>query len=119
MKNILNRWITVAIFLLSLTGIIFAGCSPISVGREFPAEEVSSILIGKTTREEIRERFGEPWRTGVEDGMTTWTFGYYFYKLSGEGHARDLVVKFDQSLIVRSYSFNTTDGVGTSSIPSD
>ena len=97
------------IFFQPLTGLILTSCSPITIGREFPVAKVASIQIGKTSQAEIHENFGSPWRTGIEDGMITWTFGYYYYSPSGNGHASDLLVKFDKSAIVRSYSYNTTD----------
>ena len=80
-----------------------------TLGNDFPVDQVSSIEIGVATRAEIRERFGAPWRTGIEDGMSTWTFGYYSYDFSGKGLGRDLKIKFNQAGIVRSYSFNTTE----------
>ena len=88
---------------------VFIGCSPMTLGRDFPVDQVSSIEIGVTTRDDIRERFGAPWRTGIEDGMSTWTFGYYSYDFSGKGLGRDLMIKFNKAGIVRSYSFNTTE----------
>ena len=94
---------------LSVIVTVFIGCSPMTLGRDFPVDQVSSIEIGVTTRAEIRERFGAPWRTGIEDGMSTWTFGYYSYDFSGKGLGRDLMIKFNQAGIVRSYSFNTTE----------
>ena len=94
---------------LSVIVMVFIGCSPMTLGTDFPVDQVSSIEIGVTTRAEIRERFGAPWRTGIEDGMSTWTFGYYSYDFSGKGLGRDLMIKFNQAGIVRSYSFNTTE----------
>ena len=94
---------------LSVIVMVFIGCSPMTLGNDFPVDQVSSIEIGVTTRAEIQERFGAPWRTGIEDGMSTWTFGYYSYDFSGKGLGRDLMIKFNQAGIVRSYSFNTTE----------
>ena len=94
---------------LSVIVMVFIGCSPMTLGHDFPVDQVSSIEIGVTTRAEIRERFDAPWRTGIEDGMSTWTFGYYSYDFSGKGLGRDLKIKFNQAGIVRSYSFNTTE----------
>jgi len=70
---------------------------------------VSQIQIGKTTQAEIRSMFGAPWRTGVEDGQRTWTYGKYKYRLFGERSTTDLVVRFDRNNVVASYSFSTTD----------
>jgi hypothetical protein len=70
---------------------------------------VSDIRIGETTQEEIRAMFGSPWRTGIEDGMQTWTYGKYRYRLFGRARTKDLVIRFDARKIVVSYSFNTTE----------
>jgi outer membrane protein assembly factor BamE (lipoprotein component of BamABCDE complex) len=84
-----------------------AGC--MTVGRDFPAGNVSKLRIGSTSREQVRELFGEPWRTGVEDGQRTWTYGRYRYALLGTTQTRDLVVRFDEQGVVASYTFNSTD----------
>ena len=82
------------------------GCA--SVGQEFAASRVMEIKIGQTTQREIREIFGEPWRVGIEDGKNTWTYGNYKYSLFGADETEDLVIRFDNRGIVRSYTFNTT-----------
>ena len=110
-KNVIRKYRARLAVLIGLSVIAMAliGCSPMNLGRDFPVEKVGSIEIGVTTRAEIRERFGSPWRTGIEDGMSTWTFGYYSYDFSGKGLGRDLMIKFNKAGIVRSYAFNTTE----------
>jgi outer membrane protein assembly factor BamE (lipoprotein component of BamABCDE complex) len=85
--------------------LALAGC--LTVGRDFPADQVGHIEIGHTTRDEIHHMFGEPWRTGLEDGRRTWTYGRYRYKLFGTTETRDLVVRFDANGVVASYTFNS------------
>ena len=85
--------------------LALAGC--LTVGHEFPAERVGQIEIGHTTRDEIHRMFGEPWRTGLEDGRRTWTYGRYRYKLFGPTETCDLVVRFDPNGVVASYTFNS------------
>jgi hypothetical protein len=85
---------------------LLAGCA--TVGREFPVAPVGTIIIGETDREEILRMFGEPWRTGVEDGKKTWTFAHYRYSLFGPERVRDLLIRFDQDGKVASYSFNSS-----------
>jgi len=93
-----------------LTGITLLACmSCATVGRDFPTDTVAQIQIGKTTLTEINELFGPPWRTGVEDGDKTWTYGYYKYRLFGDSTTRDLVVRFDERGVVNSYSYNTSE----------
>ena len=82
------------------------GC--LSVGREFPVEPVRKIETGTTTQEEVRQMFGEPWRTGIDDGQRTWTYGRYRYSLFADAATRDLVVRFDARGVVESYTFNST-----------
>jgi hypothetical protein len=92
----------VAVLLLGL-----CGCA--TIGREFAVGAVAQIKIGVTTSDEIRTLFGEPWRTGIEDGNKTWTYGHYHYSAFSPAQTRDLVVRFGpQGKIVRSYSFNST-----------
>lgn len=95
----------VAMAWLLLAGL--AGCA--TVGREFPVAEVSRIQVGVTTQNQVREMFGEPWRTGVEDGDRTWTYGKYRYTLLGAPSTTDLVIRFDAQHRVKKYSFNTTE----------
>jgi len=91
---------------LGLGVCAFALSACLTVGREFPAAEVGQIQIGQTTRDDVQRMFGEPWRTGLEDGRRTWTYGHYKYKLFGTTETRDLVVRFDPKGVVVSYTFN-------------
>jgi hypothetical protein len=86
--------------------LALAAC--LTVGREFPADKVGQIQIGHSTRDDVRRMFGEPWRTGLEDGRRTWTYGRYRYKLFGQTETLDLVVRFDPKGVVASYTFNST-----------
>jgi outer membrane protein assembly factor BamE (lipoprotein component of BamABCDE complex) len=83
-----------------------AGCA--TVGHEFPAGQVSTIKIGETTQNDIRATFGNPWRTGIENGLRTWTYGIYQYSLFDDASTEDLLIRFDKRGIVSSFVFNTT-----------
>jgi outer membrane protein assembly factor BamE (lipoprotein component of BamABCDE complex) len=82
------------------------GC--VSVGHDFTAANVPMLRVGETTRAEVRELFGPPWRTGLEDGQPTWTYGYYRYSLFGDPVAHDLVIRFGDDGRVVSYTFSST-----------
>ena len=99
-----SHWIA---SLLVAGALLLAGC--VTVGRDFPAQRVAKLEIGATTREQVREMFGSPWRTGIEDGQPTWTYGHYHYALLGNTRTRDLVVRFDAHGVVASYTFSSTD----------
>ena len=53
--------------------------------------------------------FGEPWRVGLEDGLETWSYGRYKYRMLSEKDAKDLVVRFTGNNVVESYTFNITN----------
>jgi len=101
----MRHTLLVLVVLLGLGGL--NGCA--TIGHSFPVESVSRLEIGKTTMDDVRRMFGTPWRTGLEDGQTTWTYGHYKYSLFGGDRSKDLVVRFDAQNIVTSYTFNTTD----------
>ena len=94
------------IFLLFiLTSIVMlGGCA--RVGVDFNEQKVHQIKIGETTQNDIISMFGQPWRKGIENGVTMWTYGRYTYRLIGEADTKDLVMKFDKDDKVISYTFN-------------
>jgi hypothetical protein len=91
---------------VAAAALLLAGC--LTVGRAFPVDPVRDIKLGATTRDEVRKTFGEPWRTGLEDGQRTWTYGHYRYAALGTTRTRDLVIRFDDKGRVVSYTFNST-----------
>ena len=96
----------ITLMMLAALGLPAAGCMP-TVGKPFPVYKVRQIEVEKTTMAEVRQMFGDPWRTGLENGKRTWTYGEYGVKIS-----RDLVIRFDEQNVVKSYSFS-------SSVPED
>jgi hypothetical protein len=86
--------------------IVLTACA--TVGKDFPSEKVSLIKTDVTTKAEIEKMFGKPWRSGMENGEKTWTYGYYKYRPIGQDSTKDLFIKFSDKGIVSSYSFNTT-----------
>jgi outer membrane protein assembly factor BamE (lipoprotein component of BamABCDE complex) len=96
-------------FLVMISLLSSAGCVKLHVGFDFPEDQVQNIQLGKTTKEEIRKTFGEPWRVGLENGLETWTYGKYSYSGSTETSAKDLVVRFTKKDVVESYTFSKTN----------
>jgi outer membrane protein assembly factor BamE (lipoprotein component of BamABCDE complex) len=94
-------------FILISVFLIVSGCA--TIGKDFSSENISRIETGKTTKQDIQDMFGEPWRTGVENGSKTWTYGFYKYRAIGDSSTKDLVVKFSKQGTVDSYNFNTTE----------
>jgi outer membrane protein assembly factor BamE (lipoprotein component of BamABCDE complex) len=95
--------------LLLMSGLVttqLTGC--FTVGQEFAGSRVPEIKIGQTTKQQITDTFGRPWRTGMEDGRQTWTYGIYKYSLFGADDTQDLLIRFDPQGVVRSYTFSST-----------
>ncbi len=88
--------------------VVLSGCA--TIGKPFPTDPVTQIRLGETTQADIKRQFGEPWRTGIEDGKRTWTFGHYKYSAFRAARTTDLVVRFDPQGKVVSYTYNTTEG---------
>lgn len=86
--------------------LLHSGCA--TIGREFPPEQVSNITIGRTTKAELLGLFGLPYRRGVDSGDSTWTYVHYKVRMFGEHlKTRDLVVTFDGSGHVKTYTYNS------------
>ena len=88
--------------LLAALCLTFTGCMSVA-GKPFAVQHVRQLEIGKTTKADVRSMFGEPWRTGLEDGFRTWTYGHYTMQ-----NTRDLVIRFDNNNLVKSYSFSSS-----------
>jgi outer membrane protein assembly factor BamE (lipoprotein component of BamABCDE complex) len=106
MKNRFKRTYGISLFLLMFAPLLFLGCA--RVGHEFDSHKVQRVEVGKTTQSEVLSMFGEPWRTGLENGVRTWTYGHYTYRLIGNADTKDLVIKFSSDKVVSSYTFNET-----------
>lgn len=92
--------------LISALAVFAPGCA--TVGKDFPVSRVMEIQIGKTTINDIQAMFGPPFRIGSESGVKTWSYNKYQYSLFGPASTQDLVIRFDNAGIVKSYTFNST-----------
>jgi outer membrane protein assembly factor BamE (lipoprotein component of BamABCDE complex) len=79
-----------------------------TIGNRFPPENVARVKIGETTKAQLLGDFGLPYRRGIEDGDSTWTYVYYKVRLFGENlRTRDLYLRFDPDGRVKSYTYNS------------
>jgi len=91
--------------------LMLVGCA--TIGTEFNTDAVSRIVIGETGQADMQTLFGDPWRTGIEDGSPTWTYACYRLRLFKAPETSDLYVRFDATGKVASYAFNSTKPVPT------
>ncbi len=96
-----RRWLVPALVL-----VLSAGCA--TVGKNFDATKLSWIKEGATTKADVLDRMGPPWRIGADAGDPTWTYGYYQYRVFGDSNSKDLVIHFRPDGTVKSYTMNTS-----------
>ena len=97
---------TLAAFCAAALAALTLSCA--TIGHRFPPERVAGIQNGKTTKAQLLGDFGLPYRRGIEDGDSTWTYVYYKVRLFGENlRTRDLYLRFDSDGRVKSYTYNS------------
>ncbi len=96
-------------FMVGIAGLLAAlwltGC--VTIGRAVPGGLAAQIVMGETTRAEIVERFGQPFRTGLDSGLRTVTYLHYRVGLFTEPVTTDLTVVYTPEGKVKSYVFST------------
>jgi len=90
---------------MAILACLMSGC--ITMGRSFNTKLVPTLVIGKTTQAEIQAQFGEPYRTGIENGDLTWTYLHYHFSVLGDQRTTDLYVRFNADHTIKSYALNT------------
>ena len=96
--------ITVSIVLVFLT-FLLVGCAGVTMsGKSFDPTLVSTIEKGKTTKQEVRSRFGEPISTRAIETGEVWN--YYFQSVSFINENYSLDIDFDKSGVVTDYRYN-------------
>lgn len=86
--------------------LLLAGCA--TVGHDFDSTGLSWLKAGETSKAQVLEQLGNPFRVGIDSGDLTWTYGFYRYKLIGQSNAKDLVIRFHPDGKVKSFMLNTT-----------
>ncbi|MFQ5716276.1 MAG: outer membrane protein assembly factor BamE [Nitrospinales bacterium] len=89
----------VMIWFASMT--MAAGCG--SVGKNFDSSLVRQVENKKSTQSDIRRLYGEPFRTGIENGKTVWIYEFNTYSAVGEDTSKDLIFVFDKNGYVESH----------------
>lgn len=95
------------ILFIPLTLLALQGCA--TMGADFQFQGPDTIVNGKTTKAEVKNRYGNPFRVGYENGDEKWTYGYYQFKVFGASENKDLAITFNKKGVVSSYSYSTTE----------
>ena len=95
------KYLIMSILLGSLLAL--GGCG--TAGKDFNESKVSKIVNGTTTRAEIRKMFGEPFKTGTQNGLPVWVYEYNLYYSIENDKSKNLVVVFSSDGVVQSHQF--------------
>ena len=99
-----KKWLHVSsLFIL----LFLASCG--TVGENFNSSQVKSIQNNVTNQTEILDKFGLPFKEGVENGQTMWTYQFDKWNILGPAESKDLVILFDEKNIVRAYRYTTSE----------
>jgi hypothetical protein len=100
MKQSLQNLGTLLIFLL------LVGCA--TYGKDFSSDKVQNIQNNVTTQSEILDWFGVPFKEGIENTHTMWTYQLDKWYALAETKSKDLVILFDEKNIVKANRFTSS-----------
>ena len=91
--------------IIMLVGIILlpGGCG--TVGKNFDTSKVESIVNGTSTRSDIKKIFGEPFKTGIQNGQPIWVYENHHYSIMRNNLSKDLIIIFGPNGVVQSHQF--------------
>ncbi len=96
-------------FQVSLVVMIWAvflsGCG--TAGKNFDESVYGNIVKGTTTQKEIHTMFGPPFKKGVQNGHTVWTYEYNYVNAFGSDVIKDMIIVFGQNGVVKSHQLMT------------
>ena len=80
-----------------------------TVGKNFDSSQLKSIQNNVTSQEEIFQKFGAPFKKGIENNQTMWTYQFDRWNALGPAQSKDLVILFDNKNIVKAYRYTTSN----------
>ena len=97
--------------LVTLTaGVLISCATTYRYGAPYDSENVTKIVVGKTSEQDVRHFFGKPLKTGLVNGHTVYTYCYeeivFNQDDSVERNGNTLVIEFDENKVVLNYYFN-------------
>ncbi len=86
-----------------LITLVLAGCG--STGKNFPVLHIGEIQNGVTTQLQILDWFNLPYKEGIRDGDSIWTYQFDSWSAGGDAKSKELVILFDQKNVVKAYRY--------------
>ncbi len=105
-----NSLLNKIIKLISILAVVLlAGCATSTIGKPFDQSHVKDLKKGVTTKLQVLDLFGLPFKEGVENGFDTWTYLERVNKIFGLNYQKDLVISFDKNNVVKSFRYAYTN----------
>lgn len=98
---------------LLILGVLFVclswtlGCG--TVGHDFDIEKARNIQNGVTTKEQIADMFGKPFKTGIQNGNPIWVYEQSKYKAVGKGTTKSMTLEFDSNGVVTNHTVTSNE----------
>jgi outer membrane protein assembly factor BamE (lipoprotein component of BamABCDE complex) len=87
--------------------VIFGACA--TIGKPFDESHVKDLKKGTTTKLQVLEILGLPFKEGVENGLDIWTYFEKENSLFSRDLQKDLVISFDKNNVVKSFRYSSTN----------
>jgi hypothetical protein len=83
--------------------LLLGGCG--TVGKSFDMSKVANIANDITNQSDVKKMFGEPFKTGIQNGKSIWVYEDHLYSIISENESKDLIITFNADGIVQSHQF--------------
>jgi hypothetical protein len=95
--------------IIVMTSILTLGGCGGTVGKKFNASKIENIINGTTSQTEIKNMFGKPFKTGIQNGKPVWVYEDNRYHLLKNEISKDLIIVFSPSGVVQSHQFMSNE----------
>jgi hypothetical protein len=93
--------------LLSIMALCGMQMACVTRGRDF-SSDISWIKKGQTHQTDVTRFLGAPTAVGSTGGVSTWTYGFYDYRLFGESETKELKLYWANDQKIQDFSFNSS-----------
>lgn len=93
-------------FVALIFGMMLLGAC-VTRGKDFPSE-VAWIKMNSTKQQDVSQLLGQPYQVGNASGTSTWTYGYYKFRLIGDSNTKELKFWWNPDKTVKYYSFSSS-----------
>ena len=97
------------LMIIVMTSILAIGGCGGTVGEKFNTSKVENIINGTTTQKEIKNMFGKPFKTGIQNRKSVWVYEDNRYNLLRNETSKDLIIVFGPRGVVQSHQFMSNE----------